>query len=272
MSRATDSPDDSDTEFAPPYEEEYEELSREDVTKSTLKHNTVDMTYATRGGNTKTVRCVQPTEPYDDRDSDLPDGCITFFDPRTGDSYAFEIDALRLISRNTQGQNRTVATADDFQHFRKVVYPDPAPVEGAVEEGVEATIYYRSPKSDRMQTVMITVESVEGDHPYRISGSEVGGDRRIEALTIDEREATTGWNGISLGKVARVEFPKGHRFTVDLEGLTNEQAEDAAERIESLIEAKYNKYNRGQEDIVATVTHEGQTNYDTDPDQAGGDE
>jgi len=269
MSPTPESPDKSEKEFAPPYEEEYEELSREDVTKATLRHNTVDMTYSTRGGKTKTVRCTQATEPYGDT-SDLPDGCVTFFDYTTGgDSYTFNIDSLRLISCNTRGQNRTVATADDFQHFRKVIYPDPAPVKGAVEEGVEVTIYYRSPRTDRMQTVTIIAESVESS-AFRITGEEVDGDRRIEALTRGEREITKTLNGGSLGKVARVEFPKGHTFTLEIENMTRDEAEDAAERIKPLIEAKYNKYNRRHGDITATIIHEGQVKYNTDPDQGGG--
>lgn len=262
-------------EFADPYEESYEELSPDEVTKSILQYATVDMTYKTHRGNTKTVRSIKASEPYDGSDLTDADGCVTFYDSGNGDSYAFHVETQRLISRNKQSQNRTVATAEDFQQFRKVDYPDPAPVKGGIEEGVDATIYYRSPLSDRMQTVTIAVDSIEGGVAYyRIVGYEVNGDRRIEALTSYDRELRKVPSGTSLGKVARVEFPKGHQFTIELEGMTTDQVEDAPERIKNLVESKYNKYSRQNEAITATVTHDGQTTYNTEinrSDEQGGD-
>jgi len=257
-----------DKQFAEPYTEQYEEISADEITKSTFEYATVDITYETHSGNTKTVRASQATEPYDG--SDLPDGCVSFYDLKSGDEYAFQLSETRLISRNKGSQNRTVATAEDVTQFNRVVYPDSVPVVGGVEEDVEATIYYRSKITGTIQTMRIVVERVEGEIAYRISGTEVNGDRRIEAYTSNEREMRKTRSDTSLGKVARVEFPKGHQFTVQLEGLTTKLAEDAPGRLKALIENEYNRYRRDNEKISVSVTHEGQTSYDSTLTTTGG--
>lgn len=54
--------------------------------------------------------------------------------------------------------------------------------------------------------------------------------RRIEALTRWERDIES--RHTTLGKVARVEFPRGHRFTVAIEGISDDRAEQGIETLE----------------------------------------
>lgn len=242
----------TDKRFAAPYKEEYEVIDPEEITKWMLQKKTVDMTYATHSG-TKTVRCSFATTPSEW--NDIPDGCVSFQAPET--KYYYHIEEQQLISVNRTGHNRTVASGDDFCRFELVQYPERAPVKGAVEDDVEATIYYRSPRSDKMQSVTITVDSRE-NHAVLITGDEVGGDRRIEALTRYERTLKKGWKGDKLGKVARVEFPKGHRFTVEVEGLKNsDTGRDTEDRISRVVKAKL----RG-EDLSVSVSHDGQLEWE----------
>ena len=61
-----------------------------------------------------------------------------------------------------------------------------------------------------------------------------------------------GTKELTLGKVTRVEFPRGHRFTVDIEGIGDKKA---GERGEEAIARKVKKAFRYSDSI--NVTHEG---------------
>lgn len=233
--------------FASKYREEKEERDPENITSVTLEHHTVDITYFTRHG-TKTVRCrgAMGKASY----NDIPEGFYSFY--HEGKQYAYNPEEKRLITVNKE-QNRTVAEGDEIYKFEMVHFPTRAPVKGAIDNDVEATVYYRSPRSDKMQSVTINVRFMEGQG-VNISGKEIGTGRRIEATTQWERDIVSkhGTKERTLGKVTRVEFPRGHRFTVEIEGIGENKA---GERGEEAIARKVKKAFRYSDSI--DVTHEG---------------
>jgi hypothetical protein len=242
-------------EFAPEYAEKTEEIDPEEITATVLKHHTTDFTYFTRKG-TKTVRCVSGQTPANYNET--AEGFISFYDD--GTEYAYNPEEQRLITINRNGENRTIAQADDFYKFENVQYPERAPVEVAVDTDVEATIYYRSPQSDRMQTVTIEVSLLEGNlSAPEISGKEVGTGRRIKAQTRWEREIVSkhGTTERPLGKVARVEFPKGHAFTVQVEGLGDETADRAPDQIANKVQSAFR--SKG---VSVNVSHDGRLDWE----------
>lgn len=191
--------------------------------------------------------------------TNAPDGFWSFY--WKGNNYAYSPEEKRLISINKH-QNQTIAHGEEIIKFERVRFPTNVPIKGAIGTDVEATVYYRSPLSDRMQSVPITVQSVEG-RAARISGEEIGTDRRIEAITQKEREILSrhGTQTRTLGKVARVEFPRGHRFTVDIEGLDDSKAR---ERGEEAIVSELSGAFRNSDDI--DVSHEGRIEWETGKD------
>ena len=242
-------------EFAPEYREEFEEIDPDNITEVTLAHRTVDITYFTRK-RTKTVRCVGAIGQTSY--NDVPDGFYSFFDSGTGKKYAYNPDEKRLISMNDE-LNRTIAEGDDFHKFEEVTFPNSAVVKGAIGTDVEATVYYRSPRSEEMQSVTLAVSFMDGE-AARISGEEVGTGRRLEAETRRERDIVSkhGTEEMYLGKVARVEFPRGHQFTVEIEGLSDTKAEKKGE--ERIVKKVKKAFRNASVDI--SVTHNGRLEWD----------
>lgn len=224
-------------EFAGEYRETYEDVDLDHLRGSTMKYNAYDITYLTHSGK-KTVRSIQAHESIAQRES--LDGFAVFW--ADGKKYGFHLEEKRLITVNKK-QNHTVATRDDIVSVKKVNYPSPAPRKGSVETGVEATIYYRSPRSDKMQQVTVQVDSLEG-HAVEVTGNEVGTTRRITALSKYERDIKSNVRGKerALGKVARIEFPRGHRFRVDVEGLSTNQLEGIEDQMKRALQSKLNNH------------------------------
>lgn len=213
--------------FAPPYSETTEGIDPDTLSAERMRYNAFDFTYETHSG-TRTVRSVRATSA--DRADYIPEGATKFW--YEGRQYAFFPGECRMMSVGRDKQNVTVATADELVAVEEVTFPSPAPVEGGVSEGAEATIYYRSPQSDSMQSVTIEAEFIEGEGG-RITGSDVGSDRQIEVLTRWERTITSRQGGKeqSLGRTARVEFPRGRKFVVEVEGMMTDQSEKVKQRI-----------------------------------------
>lgn len=232
--------------FAAEYEEEIEEIALADVTGSKLTHGDVlDFTYRTNAGTRRTVRCYRGNEPASYNET--PEGFYSFH--ADGREYAYSPDEQRLISINRNGSNVTVSTADDIVGVEVVTYGERAPVVGTVGKDVEATVYYRSPRSDAMQSLTVTVEFLEGRRSAaEFSGTDDQG-RRIEVRTHWERDivARSGASDLTLGRVARVEFPRGKRLQVDVEGVPREKIEERLEEIERVIEGKAFRTDRGVE-------------------------
>ena len=111
----------------------------------------------------------------------------------------------------------------------------------------------------------ITLQEVAVDwNGDRVRGYHARRDRTVEAEAVFERSATTkGKRDTEIGKVARIEFPEGHTFTVDIRGLTDDDAAhmwgsggedlDAADVVR---EAVAEKFQRRDVDGV-DVTHDG---------------
>lgn len=235
-------------EFAPEYHEKTAVLGFEDVSASTLRYRAVDFTYETRTNTLRTIRCVGGAAAAEH--NDVPVGFVGFWHDNT--KYAYSPGERELITVNRDGENRLVADERSIRRIEEVTYPDTAPVVGAVDTEVTATIYYRTKRSDSMQQVDVVVDSLESG-AGKISGDTTDGERRIKALTRWERDITSysGGREQTLGKVARVEFPKGHRFTLDVEGLTDDKADRVREAIERAVGGTF----RGDEEVA--VRHDG---------------
>lgn len=215
----------SPKQFAKPYSEEKEQIDIDDLAIGNAQHSTLDITYQTRRGS-KTVRshCWSPAGDW----NDIPEGFASFYDG--GRKYAYNPAERRLITVPRNSPNRTLAQGDGIYKIEVVSFGERAPVVGAVGKDRPATIYYRSPRSDRMQQVTVRVKYLEGDRSAaRITGKDENG-RRIDALTRWERDIES--RHTTLGKVARVEFPRGHRFTVSVEGIGDDKAKRGVERLE----------------------------------------
>lgn len=240
--------------FAAPYREDSEEVDPEKIGLTTLEYHTLDMTYRTTRG-TKTVRSINATGQASY--NDIPEGFASFY--HDGRKYAYNPEEQRLITVNRNGQNKTVATAEDFVRFESVSYPEQAVVKGAVDDGVEATVYYRSPVSDRMQSVTIEVDWMEGQ-AHEINGTEVGSGRRIKAYRGYERDIVSqhGTTERHLGKVARIEFPRGHQFTVTVEGLKDSLGGEAGEeRISKYVNKAFRRNG-----VRVDVEHDGRAEWE----------
>lgn len=238
--------------FASEYREQKDEVDADHITEVTIQHHTLDITYFTKRGS-KTVRCRGAMGPASY--NDLPEGFYSFW--HDGKQYAYSPDEVRLITVNNE-QNQTVAEGDDIYKFEMIGYPTRAVVKGSIDTDVQATIYYRSPRSDDMQSVTVKVNYMES-RAAEITGKEVGTGRRIEALTRWERDIVSkhGTNERTLGKVTRVEFPRGQKFTIEVEGLGENKG---GNRGEELIEKRVKKAFRNSDSV--NVTHEGQLEWE----------
>lgn len=240
--------------YAEEYHEETEEIDADEVTAHRLSHKTTDITYVTGQGTTRTVRVygATPASSY----NNVPEGFYGFFHNRDK-KYAYSPEQDKLISIPSRDKTITVAESGDIIRYEAVSYPERAPVDGAVQEDVEATVYYRSPRSDSIQSVTIRVDHMEGRYPAMITGEEVDGDRLIEATLVHSRKIKTTVPENTLGRVARVEFPKGHQFTLTVEGLTDQKVTDS--RVESAEQKLKSFFERHahSDGIDVTLTHEG---------------
>ncbi|MFC6770299.1 hypothetical protein ACFQDD_01955 [Halorubrum pallidum] len=236
-------------EYAEEYHEAIEEIGVEKVTVDRLRRKTTDITYWTGQGTTRTVRIYGATESSSY--NSFPEGFYGFY--HNGKKYAYSPEQDKLISIPSRDKTITVADSEAIIRYEEVNFPERAVVDGAVQKGVEATVYYRTPRSDSIQSVTMRVKHVEGRYPAQISGPEVDGDRRIEASIKHDRTIQTTVPDMTLGRVARVEFPKGHQFSLAIEGIEDDRVTDA--RIES-VEQKIKSAFRGKADDV-TLSHEG---------------
>lgn len=236
----------------PEYREKTEEIDPEEVSGVTLRHHTVDISYRSRvSKRRKTVRsngAVEATE-Y----NSTPEGFYGFWND--GQHLAYNPEERRLVS--LEGDHpQTLASGDEIHRIERVQFPQRPPVVGAVQEGAEAEVFYFSERSGNLNSVTIEVERVEEntDNPWRITGKDVTDrDRRVEAMVRDERDITSKqWASkeVHLGKVARVEFPLGHRYVVDIYDLPDDRAGKAIEKIQKRLTRR-----RGYNDV--DVSHEG---------------
>lgn len=244
--------------FADEYNETLTEIPLQAITGTKLTHScNIDITYRTNANTHRTIRCYHASEPASYNET--PEGFYSWY--YDGTEYAYSPDDQRLITINRNGSNVTVATSDDIVRVEEVEFGERAPVAGAVTSDVEVTIYYRSPRSDTMQSVTVDVGRLES----RRSASEISGvdedGRKIVAKTRWEREivAGRGRRKRTLGRVARVEFPRGKRLTVDVENVQREKIEDRLESIEQVIAEKAFRHS---DDVEVSVEIDGDLGWD----------
>lgn len=255
-----------DGRFASEYTESRRPINFDDIrvsrfsglttSESTGSQDAFEFDYTTSHGNRKTVRCLNGISSSDrDVDKGAPAEAVTFHDGSTG--YAVDLETRELYKYGDDHTYRKIADTVDAYH---VELGESAPVVGAIQEGVDVTVHYRSNRSGNMKT--ITLEDVrvdwEGD---RVTGYHSRRDRRVEVEAIYERSVTTKsvrGGDREVGKVARIEFPSGHRFTVDIHGMTDDETGDykgdtrktTTEAIEEAIASKFS-------DHEVDVTHDG---------------
>lgn len=209
----------------------------------------IDFEYVTRRGSTKTVRCLQGTSTGDYDHKNLPEGhtVATFW--HDGEKHAYDVDTGTLYKAGGD-RYTTIAEAEDVTPHA-VGLPDVAPVEGAISEGVSVRVWYRSTRSGSMKEMRLDDVRVdwEGD---RVNGYHARRDRRVEVEACFERKATTkGKRETVIGRVARIEFPRGHRFDVAVEGLSDEGVDDVRDLIDDAVSKRLN------DDFDVDVTHTG---------------
>lgn len=236
-------------EYANEYYEETEDISLHAVTGTTFGRP-LDITYTTHNG-TKTIRSVSAHSSLN-----FSDDLYVFYDEEK--KYGFDIDSKKLYSVDQSRDTplRTIADQTDIVAITRVKFPTRAPVVGAIQTDVQATIYYRSPRSNKMQSIEIKVSHNENDVKFEGKCTESGD--WVEALCIHEREISKKHPKQHLGRVTRVEFPRGHRFTIDVEGISDERVTNIKEAIESSIKDEYYL----PVDASVSVKHDSEMDWD----------
>jgi hypothetical protein len=220
----------------------------DDVVDCDHNRKAIEFTYTTRRDTRKTVRAVTPTKSTRDADKvDTDDGVGVYSWYVDGTKYAYT-DAGNLYRQGDDYEFRQVADAVDLTC---VVMGRRAPVDGAVQDGVDVTVQYRSNRSGNLKTMTLQDVSVEwnGD---RIRGYDSRRDRHVEVTAVHERTVETqGRRNQEIGKTARVEFPAGHTFTVTVDGVTDDRVDTVQDRIEAGVERTVDS------DFDVTVDHDG---------------
>jgi len=211
----------------------------------------IEFEYTTSHGNTKVVRSLQATKASEHDTECFPDdadlegvSAFTFYDG--GDGYAYTDDG-RLWS---YGADHTYRCVGDVDAVYRVDLPEAAPITGAIQGDVDVTVHYRSTRSGNMKQMRLEDVSIdwEGD---RVRGYHARRDRTVEVEAVFERSVTTkGTREVEVGKVARIDFPAGHRYTVDAYNVPD----DDAGRVHAAVEEAVRMV---EDDYDADVTHDG---------------
>jgi len=247
-------------EVATRYEESKTEIDPSELSIGIFTENAVEITYRTTGENQKTVRCDNPILPTPT--NDVPQGCVEFHytdEKYVEYHYRYDVTNQRLLAVGSY-RVQTIGYPDDILSIKLVEYPEPAPINGTVQTGVGATIYYHSPRTERIQELSLFVQTVSGEGEMVKGELEDG--RNVVAHTTGERDILkdTEQGKKRIGKVAGIVFPLGHGYTVRIEGLTDRQATERVERqiqtqIESALSGGYT-----DADIEVEVEHSGRLN------------
>lgn len=213
----------------------------------------VTVKYRTSRGSTQQVRGDNPRQPRS-YEADVKGILIGHGDNR----FAYQPDeaVLRSVNRN---QNVTLAEGKDILTVTTTEYPKPAPVAGAVQEDVNATVFYRSTQSEAIKSKTLEISTCEGrgDH-FRFYGENEDG-TDYEIVTDRQRELTLRFGDKrTLGRVVRVEFPEGHRYTVDIKGLTDDDATEIFGRKTTKVLEQAIDGQLDTRDIEVEATHDGQ--------------
>jgi hypothetical protein len=216
--------------FADEYHEQAEKISLSQITTTTLR-NPIDFTYKTYNG-TKTVRSISAHSSLN-----FSDELFVFYDNDTKYGFNVESKTLYTVDRSRETPIRKIASPDNILTVEQISFPTRAPVVGAIQTDVPATIYYRSPRSDQMQSIEIKVSHNENDILFEGESTQNGD--WIRALCIHERTIRKEHPQRHLGRVTRVEFPRGQSFTVNIEGISDDNIAEIEDRLESTIDGTY---------------------------------
>jgi hypothetical protein len=243
-------------EYADPYEEEVEEMDLDDLVGGMIRHITVDLTYRTNKATRKTVRMIGASEPADstaERFGIEDDGWLDFYDGDDHLAYHPEDRVLKSLQRD--GPSATLARDGRIIKAERVQYPENAVIDGARQDGVEATVYYRSSRSEGITSMDVEVTD-DYDRDAMIRARRLSDGQRIEIRPRYDRKIEKRYPDQYLGRVCRIEYPRGHRFTVDVEGLADDRVDESTiESIESALSGKGSPFQ--YDDATVSVSHDG---------------
>lgn len=233
---------DTTPKHAPPYHEEHTEQDVSQISPDLLTVGSFEITYRTGKGTTKSIRFHSSREPITDdpfMDTEDLDPSYRVFTTLQNGTYAYNPETQTLVSMNSESPV-TVATGDEIESITRVQYPDGAPIVGAIESDVSATIHYRTAPDEDPISVTIYVTSIDWDGT-RITGRDTQRERTITAVSTYERkiQSRTSNRTQTLGHVSRIEFPRGRTFTVELEGVTESGAGETAAEIETMLRKRF---------------------------------
>jgi hypothetical protein len=121
-----------------------------------------------------------------------------------------------------------VASGTDIMEGWEIEWPNPAPVCGDISEEEDITVWYVTNRGN-VRSLEMYAEYVEGDR----SGVTVRGDDGDGTIEFRSNGARVIESDRKMGHVARVEFPRGVRITVDVEGTRDVDAESIKQHLES---------------------------------------
>jgi hypothetical protein len=247
-------------EYADPYEEEVEAIDLDALVGASAIRRTIDLTYRTNKGTRKTVRMIGASEPIDstaERYGIEKDGLLDFYDD--GDHLAYHPENRVLKSLRKDGPNATLARDGRIIKADRVQYPDNAVIDGARQDGVEATVYYRSSRSEGVTSMDVEVTR-DSDRDAVIRADRLSDGQGVEIHPRYDRKIEKRFPDQYLGRVCRIEYPRGHRFTVDVEGLADDRVDESTiESIESALSGRSGPLRDGE---TANVSHEGRLERD----------
>jgi hypothetical protein len=217
-------------------------------------HDVLEVDYYAPNGQLKSVRGNRPEIPGGVMNEPEREGLVFGHGPKY---HLTPEGELRTAPYKDTGQR--LAEPEDVLKITGVDFPSAVPTEGAVQEGVTATVFYRSNRSGSVNTVDVNVDHMDGHaSKFSFSGYEADDDRRFEVSNCHERILKRkGRHETTLGRVVRVEFPAGHQFTVKAKNLTDEGAERvSAERVKEELQSLMSS-SHDEADVELEVTHDG---------------
>lgn len=205
-------------------------------------HQGLEFIYQSTRGNIKEIWGEQPHTPTvgPDEIEDL-DSCVGVTNYRY--RLIFEPSEEKLWRTWGDGWS-LVASGTDIMEGWKIEWPDGAPVCGDVCDDEDITVWYMTNRGN-LRSIEMHAEFVEGG---RDSVSVTGyhdGDRvkfRSDGPRIIQ-------NDRKMGHVARVEFPRGVRITVDVEGRRDIDPESIKRHLEN-----YTPWKKSTEENTPDVT------------------
>lgn len=243
---------------------ELDELSHGEL----KKWDAIEVDYLSQQGAEKTIRGGDPRSPSTLQPDDF-EGIVFGRKP----TYGINPSTRKLFKMNGSKKDPTLLVRlDSHTEIRGIEFPGPVPVDGAVQEDVTATVWYKSSRNGNIKNVDVDVRNVEGSYGQNgtgagqsllIEGTNKYRKGTIEAESAWERRIYTRHQGTTrkLGRVLRVEFPEGHQFTVKLKGLPDEKSDMAGRKLQEYAQTIIKQYDASPgdtEDFQVEVEYDGE--------------